>query len=187
MFGKTRKVTGIIIGRRDLGESDKLLSIFDSKEGKIRVIAKGVRKNNSRRLGKLELGGKVKILLTTGKNFDFVSEIEVTDSLLKLRNNSVLLGSIIYLCELINLFLPEGEANEKIYRQFNAAREMIKEGKIEAVVQFEANLLTTLGFGMETKEKSLINNKDWKSAHRLLKERLERISERKLKTLAVFG
>ncbi len=47
--------TGIVLGRTDFGEADRILTILTPDHGRIRVIAKGVRKVKSKLAGGIEL------------------------------------------------------------------------------------------------------------------------------------
>ena len=51
---RTLRVEGIILQRSDWGEADRLITIYTRELGKIRSIAKGVRKPRSRKAGHLE-------------------------------------------------------------------------------------------------------------------------------------
>lgn len=187
MRSRSRKIEGIVVGRKDFYESDLIVSFFTEKEGKIRGIAKGVRKNSSRRLGKLELGEKIKGILVKGKSLDIITEVEVVDSLANIRDHPPLLGGIIYLCELVNSLLPEGQENSLVYRQLVKTRKDLGEKKIESIVEFEAKALDLLGFGKIDQEEKLIRAGKWKLAHQNLRKRIENIIERPLKSLAIFN
>jgi len=52
---RTLKLKGVIIGKKDFGEQDRLFKIFTKDEGKLEVIAKNVRNGSSKRNGHLEL------------------------------------------------------------------------------------------------------------------------------------
>ena len=54
---------GLVIKRKDVGEADKIVTIFSKNQGKISVIAKGVRKVTSRRAGNLELLSRKQVQL----------------------------------------------------------------------------------------------------------------------------
>ena len=45
----------IVLKRSDLGEADRILTLFTPHKGKVHVIAKGVRRITSKRAGHLEL------------------------------------------------------------------------------------------------------------------------------------
>ena len=182
---KKRRVEGVIIGRRDFGETDRIIVIFSREEGKISSLAKGVRKINSRRLGSLELGNQVKLLVYQGKNFDIITEAAVIDYF-GLKTNSVKLGGIFFLCELINVLLPERERNIEIYREFLKIRKLIKNGKIEKIVFFEAKLLQMLGYGLEPKVRRLLEAGELNKAQQELRRIIEAISQRPIKSLSFF-
>ena len=45
------KTYGIVLGHRDLGEADKILTIFSPNHGKLHAVAKGVRRPRNRLIG----------------------------------------------------------------------------------------------------------------------------------------
>jgi len=186
MRPKSRRVEAIVVGRKDLFETDKVITLFTPNEGKIKVIAKGVGKTTSRRLGKLELGGKIKALIFTGRSFDIITEVEVLDSSLSIRQNINKLGGLLFLCELINNLLPEQEENRQVWDKTIIAIDNIKNGKINQLVNFEAQLLDLLGFGTTKEEESLMNKRDWKNLHVKLNQRLQEIAEKPFKSLGIF-
>jgi len=47
------KVEGIILKRRNLGEADRILTVFTLHKGKLPVLAKGVRRPKSKKRGSL--------------------------------------------------------------------------------------------------------------------------------------
>lgn len=185
-FGRKALIQGIVIGRKDFHELDKIVTLFTSTRGKIKALAKGVRKINSRRLGGLELGSLVKVFLVETKGLDLITEIEIIDGFLEARNDSAQSGALIYLSEMTNFLLPEEEKNEEVYAFFLKTREEIKKGRLEAIVQFEAKILEILGFGQKKEEQKLIKEKNWRKAHQLIKKRIENIIEKPLKSLAIF-
>jgi len=76
---------GVVIKRKNIGEADKLLTIFTREYGKKVVIAKGIRRLFSRRAPHLELFSHVRLLLNRGKTFDYVSEVVNIQPFLTLR------------------------------------------------------------------------------------------------------
>jgi DNA repair protein RecO (recombination protein O) len=45
---RTYRTEAIILRRKDFGEADRILTLFTPGEGKVRVVAKGIRKPRSR-------------------------------------------------------------------------------------------------------------------------------------------
>src|SRR5260221_14392220 len=64
----------IVLKRRNVGEADRILTIFTKRFGKMRVIAKGVRRITSRRAGHIEVFSHVVLTLHAYKNMDIVSK-----------------------------------------------------------------------------------------------------------------
>jgi len=65
---KSYKAEGIVIKRKNFGEADRILTVFTKKYGKIKVLAKGVRRITSRRGPNVELFNQVELVLHQGRN-----------------------------------------------------------------------------------------------------------------------
>ena len=70
---KSYKADGIIVARKNFGETDKLVTIFTKQYGKKVVLAKGIRRITSRRAPHLELFSAVSLVLRSGKSFDYIT------------------------------------------------------------------------------------------------------------------
>jgi recombinational DNA repair protein (RecF pathway) len=62
------RTEAIVLRRSDLGEADRLLTLYTPEWGKLRVIAKGVRKPTSRKSGHVELFTHSRLLIARGRN-----------------------------------------------------------------------------------------------------------------------
>jgi DNA repair protein RecO (recombination protein O) len=67
------QTTGIVIGRTNFGEADRIIRFFTPEHGKINAVAKGVRRLKSRLSGHLELFGETALVLATGRNLEVVT------------------------------------------------------------------------------------------------------------------
>ena len=68
------RTEAIILRRADLGEADRLLTIFTPGRGKLRVVAKGARKPTSRKSGHVELFTRSNLLIARARELDIVSQ-----------------------------------------------------------------------------------------------------------------
>ncbi len=59
--------TGIILSRRDFGEADRILTLLTPDQGKVTLIAKGVRKSKSKLAGGIELFSESNISFIRGR------------------------------------------------------------------------------------------------------------------------
>ena len=66
----------VVIRTQKLGEADRIVTLFSREHGRIRAVAKGVRRTKSKFGARLEPGSYVDIQLYTGKTFDVVTQVE---------------------------------------------------------------------------------------------------------------
>lgn len=78
---------GVVLRGYKLGETDRILVLMTQGTGKIRAVAKGVRKPTSRFGGRLEPYTHVDVSLYQGRNLDVVSQVEVVDAFRRLRED----------------------------------------------------------------------------------------------------
>ena len=64
----TYTATGLVLHRLNLGETDKILTLYTHERGKISAVAKGARRATSRLSGATELFTLSRFLLATGKS-----------------------------------------------------------------------------------------------------------------------
>ena len=79
------RTDAIILRRSDLGEADRILTVYTPHLGKLRAIAKGVRKPGSRKAGHLEPFTRVALQLDRGRDLLMVSQAETIESQLRAR------------------------------------------------------------------------------------------------------
>ena len=67
---------GVVLRTHKLGEADRIVTVLTRKSGRIRAVAKGVRRTRSRFGARLEPFTHVDLLLYTGRSLDIVSQAE---------------------------------------------------------------------------------------------------------------
>lgn len=66
----------VVIRTQKLGEADRIVTLISREHGRIRGVAKGVRRTKSKFGARLEPGSYVDVQLYTGKTFDVVTQVE---------------------------------------------------------------------------------------------------------------
>src|SRR4051812_23902243 len=94
------RTEALVIGRFDLGETDRILTIFTPKHGKFRAIAKGIRRPMSRLAAHLELYNQSRLMLAKGRELDVITGAETIDGHWQLRSDLDSFGAVSYLWEL---------------------------------------------------------------------------------------
>ena len=67
---------GVVLRTAKLGEADRIITLLTREHGKIRAVAKGVRRTKSRFGARLEPFMRVDLLIAEGRSLDVVSQAE---------------------------------------------------------------------------------------------------------------
>jgi DNA repair protein RecO (recombination protein O) len=149
-FPRVYTAEGIILKRRNVGETDRILTVFTRHFGKLRVLARGVRKVSSKRAPHIEVFNRVIASLHKGSGMESLTEVSPIASYEAIRNDLRRVGAAYYLCELIDGLLPEGQVHEDVFLLFCDALEALANVKKERIdvlrERFAAALLRALGY-----------------------------------------
>ena len=74
--GKLYRDDAVILRVQKLGESDRIITMFTRRHGRVRAVAKGVRRTMSRFGARLEPFGHVDVQLMEGRTLDVVNQVE---------------------------------------------------------------------------------------------------------------
>lgn len=148
------KTQGIVLKSMELGEADRVLTVLTPHFGKLRVIAKGVRRPRSRMSGGLDLFSDVQLVLALGRTFDVVTQTSLEDAHLPLRNDLVSTACAWYLVELADRFCEDRAESHMAFvllAQALTALDAPRDTVDHAVVArwFELHLLEAMGFRPE--------------------------------------
>jgi DNA repair protein RecO (recombination protein O) len=106
------RTQAIILSRRDFGESDRLLKIFTPDYGKISAIAKGARKPQGKLSGHVELFARSDVMIHKGRSLDILSQAELIDPYLGLREDLTRGAYANYVAELLDRFTADEDINQ---------------------------------------------------------------------------
>ena len=110
------KTEAIVLRTMELGEADRVLSVLTPRLGKLRVIAKGVRRPRSRIGGGLEPFSDVQLVLAVGRTFDVVTSSSLEDPHLGLRNDLHSTAAAWYVVELTDRFCEGAADSHEAFR-----------------------------------------------------------------------
>lgn len=130
------------------GEADRLLTMFTLDMGKLRAIAKGVRKPRSRKAGHLEPFTRASLLLARGRDMMIVTQAETISAQISLREDLMLSTYAAYVVELLDRFTYEEGENRALYRLLADTLERLGSSDVLdlAVRYYEVRLLDLVGF-----------------------------------------
>src|SRR5436190_22864070 len=90
----------IPLRRMDYGEADRIITILTPFQGKVRVLAKGVRRPTSRMAGHVELFNHAQLQLARGRDLEILSQAATVASFRSLREDVVRAAHAFHLAEL---------------------------------------------------------------------------------------
>ena len=81
---------GVVLRTYKLGETDRIVHVLTAGRGKVRGVAKGVRRPGSKFGGRLEPFSHVDLQLYEGRNLDIISQAELISSYSQVRDDFAL-------------------------------------------------------------------------------------------------
>ncbi|MEM7340632.1 MAG: DNA repair protein RecO [Actinomycetota bacterium] len=136
----------VVLRTYKLGEADRIVVLLTRGRGKVRAVAKGVRRTRSKFGSRLEPGSVVRLQLYEGRNLDIVTQAERVEPLAKLREDLDRYGRTAVLLEAVDQTAVEGESSPALFKLLTGAlRELDETGNALVVPAFVAKLLTLEG------------------------------------------
>lgn len=126
--------TGVVLRTHKLGEADRIVVMFTEEHGKVRAVAKGVRKTTSKFGARLEPMSHVRLLLAEGRDLDIVSQADTVESLAPLMSDLDHLTRGLAILEAVDQITPEREPSPQLYRMLVGALRTIAERPSALVV-----------------------------------------------------
>ncbi|MFM8836574.1 MAG: DNA repair protein RecO, partial [Actinomycetota bacterium] len=132
----------------DLREADRIIVMMTENHGKVRAVANGVRKMSSRFGARLEPLSHVDILISTGKNLDTVSQVELVTNAKNLYSDLDRLTMGLAMLEAVDQLGMENEPTEYLYKMLVGALQWLAENESSLVLAaFYLKLLVAEGVG----------------------------------------
>ena len=138
---------GIVLRTYKLGESDRIVSILTRGHGKVRAVAKGVRKTKSRFGSRLEPCSHVQLLFYEGRELDIVTQAETIDHFRPIRDDLDRLTRAVSMLEAADQLGLEGEPNDPLFQMLLGALKALSNHSGPMVVPgFYLKVLALEGF-----------------------------------------
>lgn len=142
------KTEAIVLRHINLGEADRIITLYTPGLGKLKAVVRGARKPTSRLCGHVEPLTRCSLMLAHGRNLDTVSQGQILENFLSIRNDLSLTAQALYLIELTDAFTAEQVENYSVYRLLlEALRRLHKVHHTEILSRyFEMQLLSFIGY-----------------------------------------
>ncbi len=110
-----RNDQGIVLRGYSFGEADRIVVVLSPNHGKVRTVAKGVRKTKSRFGGRLEPFTHVDLVLYEGRNLDTITQASVISAFPALRADLDAILAASTMVEAVDAVVQENEPSHRIF------------------------------------------------------------------------
>src|SRR3954447_4988523 len=140
---------GVVLRTHKLGEADRVIVLLTAQHGKLRAVAKGVRKTKSRMGGRLEPMSHVALQLYQGRGeLETVSQAESIDHFRAVRDDLDRLTKALSLLEVVDQIAPDREPVPRLHAMLlGALRALAATDAAMLVPAFYIKLLASEGVG----------------------------------------
>lgn len=140
--------TGVVLRVHKLGEADRIITLLTRRHGKVRAVAKGVRRTTSRFGARLEPFCHVDVQFYTGRTLDVITQVQTVDAFaLPLVGDYQRYTAASAIVETADrLAAEEGEPALRLYLLVTGALRALAEGHRDASLVLDAFLLRAMAF-----------------------------------------
>jgi len=139
---------GVVLRTYRLGEADRIVVLMTEQHGKVRAVAKGVRRTSSRFGARLEPLSHVSLLLWRGKGeLDIVNQAEAIDHFRAVREDLDAMGKGLTMLEAVDQLAQEGHAEPDLYAMLVGALRALADPSLDPTLVPAAFFLKALVLG----------------------------------------
>ncbi len=122
MASRLYRDAAIVLRTYRLGESDRIVVFLTENHGKVRAVAKGIRKTRSRFGGRLEPLSYVNVQLHRGSSLDVVSQVETIDASSAVYGDLDAMTEASAVLEAVDRLVPDQEPVPQTFRMLLGVR-----------------------------------------------------------------
>jgi DNA repair protein RecO (recombination protein O) len=113
---------GVVLRTIRLGEADRIVTLMTEQHGKVRAVAKGVRRTKSKFGSRLEPLSHVALLGWQGRgDLDMINQVEVIDTFRAVREDLDRMGAAMSMLEVVDQIGQERHGNPRLYEMLVGA------------------------------------------------------------------
>ena len=132
---KNATYLALVLRCKKVNESDLMITLLTQQQGKISVLAKGVRKLRSSKKSSLETGNLISTYLVFTKGLPLLTQAVLISDASQVRLNLTALKNYFLLLEILNNLLVNEELSPVLFRQILYLREMFLRNLSRAIIK----------------------------------------------------
>jgi len=146
MASRSISLSAIILKRRNIGETDRIVTLLTKKMGKIVCITKGVRKLSSSKRAFMEPGNIVQILLIKTKSLPILTQAKLINDASSIRVDLSSIRQLVQILEIFDKLFVEEEIPTEIYQTVLRIRGCLISHETRLIRGLLKRLILQLGF-----------------------------------------
>jgi DNA repair protein RecO (recombination protein O) len=123
----TYRDEGVVLRTMRLGEADRIITLATPANGKVRAVAKGVRKPKSRLSGRLEPLTHVNMMCWRGRELDVVNQVEAVEHFKAIRSDLERMPAAMTMLEVVDHVALERQPMPELFRMLVGALRTLEE------------------------------------------------------------
>lgn len=143
----------IVLQVTDYGESDKIVTLYTARFGKLKAIAKGAKRSKKRFVNKLEFFSLLDVTVVPGRlsSLYLLDNAGLINPFPALRENYPRYTAAMLVCELVNQWTRENDRDDSLFQLLCwGLHELAATAGIAAtVIFFQIKMLDLLGVGLQ--------------------------------------
>ena len=138
---------GVVLRGRNLGEADRIFTLFTTERGKMDAVGKGVRRTKSHLAGRLEFMNEVNLGMHRGRSLDVITSAEIEHAHWNRIVEPEAFAAASLVAELIDAFCEPDLALPDVYALLTGAIVAISQAPrpLALLPRFSLRLLDALG------------------------------------------
>ncbi|HBM81254.1 MAG: DNA repair protein RecO [Clostridiales bacterium] len=143
------KAQGIVMKQINLGEADKIITLFTDRIGKIQAVAHGARKPKSKFLASTQLFSYGEYVMYKGRSLYTINQADVKESFQNLLGDLYTLTYCSYILELSDVLTQNDERNTDLFALILKTFYLMSEGRIDRdilTMAFEIKSMSISGY-----------------------------------------
>jgi len=139
------KYNGIILTKFDVGETDRIYSIYTLEAGKIKILGKGVRNPNAKLAGNLEPVTYSEIFAARSRGMGKITGVISANNFVNIKLQYPALSRVFYVFGILEKMIAEEEKDRKIWKILLEYLEEMEKTAASSLTDDKLDILT-LGF-----------------------------------------
>lgn len=146
----TWKTEGIVLRVRNMGEADRVVTVYTKDRGKLTAAARGARRVRNRLLGSTQVFTHGLYLIFPRQGLHNLSQAEIIHSRQPLREDLEQFAYASYITELLDALTAEEDPAESVFSLLASALALAEKGRLKLAARaFEIRLMRELGYEPE--------------------------------------